>query len=49
MANVTMRDIAEKLGVSIVSVSKALTGKEGVSEELREKVKKGSRQAWISL
>lgn len=40
MANVTMRDIAEKLGVSIVSVSKALTGKEGVSEELREKVKK---------
>lgn len=35
-----MRDIAEKLGVSIVSVSKALTGKEGVSEELREKVKK---------
>lgn len=25
-----MRDIAEKLGVSIVSVSKALTGKEGV-------------------
>jgi len=32
MANVTMRDIAEKLGVSIVSVSKALTGKEGVSE-----------------
>ena len=48
MANVTMRDIAEKLGVSIVSVSKALTGKEGVSEELR-KSKKGSRQAWISL
>ena len=40
MANVTMRDIAEKLGVSIVSVSKALTGKEGVSEELREKVKR---------
>ena len=40
MANVTMRDIAEKLGVSIVSVSKALTGKAGVSEELREKIKK---------
>ena len=40
MANVTMRDIAEKLGISIVSVSKALTGKDGVSEELREKIKK---------
>ena len=40
MANVTMRDIAEKLGISIVSVSKALTGKAGVSEELREKIKK---------
>ena len=34
MANVTMRDIAEKLGVSIVSVSKALTGKEGVSSNI---------------
>ena len=32
MANVTMRDIAENLGISIVSVSKALTGKAGVSE-----------------
>ena len=40
MANVTMRDIAENLGISIVSVSKALTGKAGVSEELREKIKK---------
>lgn len=49
MANVTMRDIAEKLGVSIVSVSKALTGKEGVSEELREKDKKGKPTGLISL
>lgn len=38
--NVTMKDIAEKLGISIVSVSKALTGKQGVSEELRDKIKK---------
>ena len=40
MANVTMRDIAEKLGASIVSVSKALTGQEGDSEDVCEKEKK---------
>ncbi len=32
---VRMADIADKLGVSIVTVSKALRGKEGVGEELR--------------
>lgn len=37
--NVTMRDIAEKLDVSSVTVSKALNDKEGVSDELREKIK----------
>jgi len=37
--NVTMRDIAEKLNVSSVTVSKALNDKEGVSEELRERIK----------
>jgi LacI family transcriptional regulator len=36
---VSMRDIARELGVSIVAVSKALTGREGVSEALREKIK----------
>ena len=35
---VRMADIAEKLGVSIVSVSKALAGKEGVGEEMRAKI-----------
>lgn len=34
-----MRDIANKLGVSSVTVSKALNDKEGVSEELRDKIK----------
>lgn len=37
---VTLADIAKKVGVSNVAVSKALTGKPGVSEELREKIKK---------
>ena len=35
---VTMKDIAKKMDISIVSVSKALSGKEGVSEELREDI-----------
>mgnify|MGYP000847677918 CR=1 FL=1 len=36
---INMTDIAKRLGISKVSVSKALNDKEGVSEELREKVK----------
>ena len=34
-----MKDIAQKLGVSSVTVSKALNDKEGVSEELKIKIK----------
>lgn len=34
-----MRDIANQLGVSSVTVSKALNDKEGVSEELKERIK----------
>ncbi|MCM3627202.1 substrate-binding domain-containing protein [Paenibacillus glycanilyticus] len=37
--NITMRDIANKLGVSSVTVSKALSDKEGVSDELKQKIK----------
>ncbi len=37
---VKMQDIAEKLGVSTMTVSKALSGKPGVSEAVREKIKK---------
>ena len=37
--NITMKDIAEKLNVSSVTVSKALNDKDGVSEELRGKIK----------
>lgn len=35
---VRMADIAQKLNISVVSVSKALAGKPGVSEEMRAKV-----------
>ncbi len=36
---VSMSDLAKALGISKVSVSKALSDKEGVSEELRQKIK----------
>ena len=36
--SVRMADIADKLGISIVSVSKGLAGKDGVSEEMRAKI-----------
>jgi len=35
---ITMKDIADELGVTVMSVSKALSGKDGVSEELRAKI-----------
>lgn len=34
---VKMADIADRLGVSTVTVSKALSGKSGVSDSLRRK------------
>ncbi|MGN0706524.1 MAG: substrate-binding domain-containing protein [Faecalibacterium sp.] len=36
--SVRMSDIAKRLGISTVSVSKGLAGKDGVSEALREKI-----------
>ena len=36
---VRLGDIAEKVGVSVVTVSKALSGQKGVSEEMREKIR----------
>lgn len=35
---VTMKDIADELDVTVMSVSKALSGKDGVSEDLRAKI-----------
>ncbi len=42
--NVTLQDIAEELGVTKVTVSKALSGKEGVSEDLRKKIIKTAEE-----
>ena len=36
---VRMSDIAKRLGVSTVTVSKALADQKGVSEEMRERIK----------
>lgn len=41
---VKLADIAEKLNVSAVTVSKALSDQKGVSEEMREKIKKLARE-----
>lgn len=37
--SVKLSDIAQKVGVSTVTVSKALSGQKGVSEEMRERIK----------
>ncbi len=42
--SVTMQNIADKLGVTKVTVSKALGNKDGVSDELREKIKKTAEE-----
>lgn len=41
---VTMSDIASQIGVSTVTVSKALGGKDGVSDELRERIKQKANE-----
>lgn len=38
--SVTLADIAARIGVSNVAVSKALAGKSGVSDKLRIRIKK---------
>ena len=44
MKKVTMSDIANALGVSTVSVSKALSGREGVSDEVRAQIKQKAEE-----
>ncbi len=41
---VRMKDIAQKLNISVVTVSKALGEKEGVGEALRQKIKEAAAQ-----
>ena len=41
---VTIKDISKRLGVSSVSVHRALRGKEGISDELRTKILETSRE-----
>jgi len=38
LKKITMRDIADVVGVSVVTVSKALSGESGVSQGMREKI-----------
>ena len=47
--SVRMADIAQKLGISIVSVSKGLSGKEGVSEEMRARILDTAREMGYAL
>lgn len=42
--NITMRDIANKMNISTVTVSKALADKDGVGERLREQIKTVAEQ-----
>ena len=42
--NVTMSEIARDLGVSTVSVSKAITGKDGVSDKVRDMILKRAEE-----
>lgn len=44
MKNVTMRDIAKLLDISTVTVSKALSDKDGVSSELKDKIKAAAEE-----
>lgn len=44
---VSMQDIADELGISKVTVSKALNGKDGVGEELKQKISRVRRNMAI--
>lgn len=44
MAEIKLKDIAEIVGVSTVTVSNALSGKKGVSQEVRERIESVARE-----
>lgn len=49
MGNVKLKDIADVLHISTVTVSNALSGKKGVSEELRETVQQTAKELGYNL
>ena len=48
MGNVKMKDIAEALDVSTVTVSNALAGRKGVSEEVRTRVVEKAKELGVT-
>lgn len=44
VAPVTLKDISARLNISATSVHRALTGKDGISDELREKIQATARE-----
>ena len=49
MSDVTMKDIAGAVGVSVVTVSNALSGRKGVSEDVRYRVEEKARELGYDL
>ena len=49
MGNVKLKDIAEALNVSTVTVSNALAGRKGVSEEVRSQVVEKAKELGYDL
>ena len=45
---VSMQNLADELGISKVTVSKALNGKDGVSEELKKKIFETAEQRGVT-
>jgi LacI family transcriptional regulator len=47
--SISMQMIADELGISKVTVSKALNGKDGVGDELREKIETTARRLGYAI
>lgn len=44
MKRISQRDIAKMLGINVSTVSRALKGQEGVSQELRQKIERYAKE-----
>ena len=49
MGDIKLKDIADALNVSSVTVSNALSGKKGVSDDVREMILKTAREMGYNL